>query len=52
MIATEGYEPSPFGSGNLLDDLLEYVFSGDDAQLPPVGSHESIALSPQKLHEI
>ncbi|MDY3089809.1 MAG: AAA family ATPase [Porphyromonas sp.] len=61
MIAAEGYEPSPFGSGNLLDDLLEYVFSGDDAklilvgddaQLPPVGSHESIALSPQKLHEI
>ncbi len=42
-----------FGSGNLLDDLMEYVYSGnncqlmligDSAQLPPVGEAESPAL--------
>ena len=42
-----------FGNKSLLDDLLEYVFSGeqcrllligDTAQLPPVGNHESPAL--------
>ena len=42
-----------FGSKSLLDDLLDYVFSGlrcrllligDTAQLPPVGSEESPAL--------
>ena len=43
-----------FGSGNLLDDLVKFVYSsegcsllllGDDAQLPPVGSDLSPALS-------
>ncbi len=42
-----------FGSGNLLDDLVQYVYSGegcsllllgDNAQLPPVGEAESPAL--------
>ncbi len=46
---------SPFGSGNLLEDLIQYVFKGEDcsllllgdtAQLPPVGAAESPALSP------
>lgn len=44
---------SSFGSGNLLDDLVQYVRSGkqcrlmlvgDDAQLPPVGDDYSPAL--------
>ncbi len=44
---------SPFGSGCLLDDLMRYVYSGDDcslllvgdnAQLPPVGRSSSPAL--------
>ena len=43
-----------FGSGMLLEDLVRYVYSGegcsmlllgDDAQLPPVGSSQSPALS-------
>ena len=46
-------EEQEFGSRSLLDDLLEYVFSGeqcrllligDTAQLPPVGNDESPAL--------
>ena len=45
---------STFGSGCLLDDLVKYVYNGqgcsmlllgDDAQLPPVGSIQSPALS-------
>ena len=44
---------SAFGSGNLLDDLIQFVyqgngcrllFIGDKAQLPPVGEKESPAL--------
>lgn len=51
MISNQAAENSVFGSGRLLDDLLEYVYSGkecrlilvgDTAQLPPVG----ISLSP------
>ncbi|MFW6389411.1 MAG: ATP-dependent DNA helicase, partial [Marinilabiliaceae bacterium] len=47
-----------FGSGRLLDDLLEYVFSGrncrvlllgDDAQLPPVGLSHGPALDPDYI---
>lgn len=47
-----------FGSGSLLNDLIQYVYSGqgcsllllgDDAQLPPVGSSESKALEPDYL---
>ena len=46
--------PSEFGSGCLLDDLMQYVYSGqncrllligDRAQLPPVGEVESPALT-------
>ncbi len=49
-----GDNVATFGSGHLLDDLLQYVYSGngcrlmlmgDDAQLPPVGQPESPALS-------
>lgn len=54
MISNEGLSGSMFGTGRLLDDLISYVFSGtdcrllmlgDQAQLPPVGEHESPALS-------
>lgn len=54
MIANAGYGESPFGSGRLLDDLVQYVGSGrncrmmligDAAQLPPVGEEHSPALS-------
>ncbi|MBQ0056769.1 MAG: AAA family ATPase [Bacteroidales bacterium] len=57
MISTLN-EGSPFGTGNLLDDLIEYVYSaadcrlllvGDDAQLPPVGQLRSPALDEQNL---
>ena len=52
MISTLN-EGSPFGTGNLLDDLIEYVYGsegcklllvGDGAQLPPVGQRKSPAL--------
>ncbi len=51
-------EGSMFGTGNLLDDLIEYVYSGtdcrlllvgDSAQLPPVGQTQSHALSVSHL---
>ena len=51
-------EQKEFGSSSLLDDLLNYVFSGescrllfigDTAQLPPVGSNESPALDCEYL---
>ena len=47
-----------FGSGSLLQDLVQYVRNGracrlilvgDDAQLPPVGSDSSPALDPRTL---
>lgn len=53
MISNSASESSLFGSGKLLDDLIEYVYSGtdcklilvgDNAQLPPVGSMLSPAL--------
>ena len=66
MIANSSYHAQPFsqqegqmgnntqfGSGNLLDDLVSYVYGGrtcrlmligDSAQLPPVGMNESPAL--------
>ncbi len=49
-----------FGSGKVLDDLIEYVYSGIDckliiagdvAQLPPVGQALSPALDPTALKE-
>ena len=58
MISNEGLSGSSFGTGRLLDDLVSYVFSGvdcrllmlgDNAQLPPVGEHESPGLSAQVL---
>jgi len=58
MISNESNENSLFGSGRLLDDLLEYVYSGencrlvlvgDTAQLPPVGLNISPALDPKVL---
>ena len=54
MISNESNETSVFGSGRLLDDLLEYVYSGENcrlilvgdvAQLPPVGLNISPALN-------
>ncbi len=60
MISNSTNETSLFGSGRLLDDLIEYVYSGidcklilvgDTAQLPPVGSAESPALDTGVLRE-
>ena len=60
MISNESGENSPFGSGQLLDDLLEYVYSGKDcrlvlvgdtAQLPPVGLSISPALNAKVLED-
>ncbi len=51
-------EGAAFGTGRLLDDLVHYVYSGnncrliilgDNAQLPPVGFDESPALSEKVL---
>lgn len=58
MISNTGYEQAIFGSGRLLEDLLEYVYSavnchlilcGDPAQLPPVGTPLSPALDASLL---
>jgi len=52
--SSQGQSSTLFGSGNLLEDLINFVRSGveckllmigDDAQLPPVGLEESPALS-------
>lgn len=54
MISNEGLSGAMFGTGRLLDDLMQYVYScegcrlmlvGDTAQLPPVGEEEGPALS-------
>jgi exodeoxyribonuclease-5 len=59
MIANDG--SSGFGTGALLDDLIEYVYSGsgcsmlllgDTAQLPPVGELLSPALSATYLRSM
>ncbi|MCF0254947.1 ATP-dependent DNA helicase [Bacteroides heparinolyticus] len=53
MISNEGLSESMFGTGRLLDDLVQFVYSGqgcrlllmgDTAQLPPVGEEQSPAL--------
>lgn len=53
MISNEGLSGSVFGTGRLLDDLIQFVYSGqgcrlllmgDTAQLPPVGEELSPAL--------
>lgn len=58
MIYNDGMSNTMFGTGRLLNDLLGYVysaqgckliFSGDAAQLPPVGEVESPALSASVL---
>ena len=58
MVSNSSGDLSLFGSGKLLEDLIEYVYSGTDckliiagdtAQLPPVGSVLSPALSPDSL---
>ena len=58
MISNEGLSGSMFGTGRLLDDLMQFVYScegcrlilvGDTAQLPPVGEEESPALSKSVL---
>ena len=58
MVSNSSGDSSLFGSGRLLDDLIEYVYSGTDcklilvgdtAQLPPVGSILSPALDPSSL---
>ncbi len=58
MIANEGLGGSAFGTGRLLDDLIQFVYSGegcrlllvgDTAQLPPVGEELSPALIPEYL---
>ena len=58
MISNNSNEQSIFGSGRLLDDLVEFVYSGrdcklilvgDTAQLPPVGSEMSPALDTSEL---
>ena len=54
MISNGTGGESAFGSGRLLDDLIQYIYSGrncrmlligDRAQLPPVGEQESPALN-------
>lgn len=53
MISNSGMDASFFGTGHLLDDLIHYVYSGencrllligDSAQLPPVMEEDSPAL--------
>ena len=57
MVANNGGN-SLFGTGRLLDDLIQYIYSGescrlmmvgDTAQLPPVGEEESPALQKSVL---
>jgi exodeoxyribonuclease-5 len=60
MVSNVSGDSSIFGSGRVLDDLIEYVYSGidckliivgDTAQLPPVGSAVSPALDPAVVAE-
>lgn len=60
MISRYSTDRSIFGSGNLLDDLIKFVYNdrncrliliGDTAQLPPVGQEESPALNRRQLEE-
>ena len=54
MVANMGLGGTTFGSGCLLDDLIQFVYQGhndrllligDKAQLPPIGEEESPALN-------
>lgn len=58
MIANSSNDMGYYGSGQLLDDLIEYVYGGENcrllllgdvAQLPPVGQAFSPALSTERL---
>lgn len=58
MIPNDGFDSHSFGSGRLLDDLIHYVYSGENcrlilmgdiAQLPPVMQTESPALNSDNL---
>ena len=58
MLSGEHAADSLFGSGALLDDLIDFVYQregcrlllvGDTAQLPPVGDEESPALNANNL---
>lgn len=58
MISNDGLDSFAFGTGRLLDDLIQYVYSGENcrlilmgdmAQLPPVMQAESPALNPEIL---
>ena len=58
MVSNMGTGEAAFGSGHLLDDLVRFVYGGDNcrllligdkAQLPPVGEDESPALQPAFL---
>lgn len=58
MIGTGGNMASDFGSGDLLSDLVQFVYNGqncrmllvgDCAQLPPVGEEEAPALHAEVL---
>ena len=58
MIANDGLSGAAFGTGRLLDDLVQFVYSGmgcrllllgDTAQLPPVGEEQSPALCADTL---
>ncbi|MDR1813781.1 MAG: AAA family ATPase [Tannerella sp.] len=60
MISNDTTGAAFFGSGRLLDDLIHYIYSGencrvilvgDDAQLPPVSLTESPALSASYLQK-
>jgi exodeoxyribonuclease-5 len=61
LLSNESNEFNIFGSGRVLDDLLEFVFQhtknklvliGDAAQLPPVGSNSHPALNPSTFNNI
>ena len=54
MISNTATDNTKFGSGKLLDDLIEYIYTGDNccmillgdiAQLPPIFQHNSPALN-------
>lgn len=58
MIGNDGIDSFVFGTGRLLDDLIHYVYSGENcrlilmgdvAQLPPVHQTESPALNAEVL---
>ena len=60
MLSDQNMEASVFGTGNLLRDLINYVFNnkncklilvGDTAQLPPVGLAMSQAMNKQFLEK-